>query len=144
MALLFRFRAPILFPVVFGFFELLLLIGVLQLWFYVSRVLVRKGSLTISDGYLFPGAERTISAGEISEITTRIDMQMGTRPYYDIVVLTRSGKKIAAGRWLRDKREAEWLAATMREALGLRSISTEEPGSRTPVSLPDSSARRER
>jgi len=137
-------KAPVLFPVVFGLFELLLLIGALQLWLGVSRVTVRKGALGISQGYLAPGAERTVAAAEVGEITTRINMQIGNRPYYDVVVVTRNGKKIAAGRWLRDKREAEWLAATMREEVGLGSISPAEPGSRTLQSSTNSAARHAR
>jgi hypothetical protein len=32
---------------------------------------------------------------------------------------TKEGKKITAGRAVRDKREAEWLAATIKQALGV-------------------------
>jgi hypothetical protein len=74
--------------------------------------------LTVASGYLATGGGRTLPASAIDDVTTRITMQAGARPYYDIVVTTKEGKKITAGRAVRDKREAEWLAATIKQALG--------------------------
>ncbi|HKP48848.1 MAG TPA: hypothetical protein VJU17_02450 [Gemmatimonadales bacterium] len=33
-----------------------------------------------------------------------------SRTYYDVVLVTTKGKQIAAGHWIRNKREADWLA----------------------------------
>ena len=125
---LIRFHAPLLFPVVFGGFGVLLLIGVLDLWLRVTTVVAANGSLTVASGYVMTGAERTLPASAIQDVTTRIGMQAGTRPYYDIVVNTRDGKKVIAGRALRDKREAEWLAATIKQAVGGLTSATRTPG----------------
>jgi hypothetical protein len=111
-------HAPLLFPIVFGAFGVLLLVGVLELWLRVSRVTAGNGNLTVASGYIATGGERTLPASAIEDVITRIGMQAGTRPYYDIVVNTKDGKKVIAGRALRDKREAEWLAATIRQAVG--------------------------
>jgi hypothetical protein len=111
-------HAPLLFPIVFGAFGLLLVIGVLELWLRVSRVVAGNGTLAVASGYVAAGGERTLRASMIDDVTTRIGMQAGTRPYYDIVVNTKDGKKVVAGRALRDKREAEWLAAAIKQALG--------------------------
>jgi hypothetical protein len=46
-------------------------------------------------------------------------MQAGGRPYYDIVAVTKNGRKVTAGHSVRDKHEAEWLAATVQHALRL-------------------------
>jgi hypothetical protein len=112
-----HFRAPIIFPIVFGAFELLLLWFVLELWLRVSRVVAGDGSLAIASGYLFPGKDRSWAAAEIDDVTTRITMQAGGRPYYDIIAVTKNGKKVTAGHSVRDKHEAEWLAATIKHAL---------------------------
>jgi hypothetical protein len=61
--------------------------------------------------------QRRVSSDEIAEVTTRIGMQSGNTPYYDLILVRKDGKRMSAGRSIRDKREAEWLAATMREAL---------------------------
>ncbi len=112
--------APLVFPVVFGGFGLLLLAGVLELWLRVSRVVAGSGSLTVASGYLAVGGGRTLPASAIDDGTTRITMQAGARPYYDVVVSTKEGKTITAGRAVRDKREAEWIAATIKQALGVK------------------------
>jgi hypothetical protein len=121
---LIRFKAPLLFPIVFGLFGLLLIYGTLQLWLGVSRVTVNGSAITVAGGYLSPGRERSIMAGEIADISTTIGMQAGSTPYYDLVVLLKNGKKVIAGRSVRDKREAEWLAITMKKTLGLSPTQT--------------------
>ena len=112
-------RAPVIFLIVFGAFELLLLLFVLELWLRVSRVVAGDGSLTIATGYLFATKERSWGASEIDDVTTKITMQAGGRPYYDIVAVTKNGKRLTAGHSVRDKHEAEWLAATIKRALRL-------------------------
>jgi hypothetical protein len=121
-------RAPVLFPIVFGGFGVLLLVGVMELWLRVSRVVAGNGSLTVASGYIVAGGERTLPASAIQDVTTRIGMQAGTRPYYDVVVNTRDGEKLIVGRAVRDKREAEWLAATIRQALGGLTSASRTPG----------------
>lgn len=112
-------RAPIIFPIVTTLFGLLIMIGVLDLWLKVSRVTVDAGTVTVASGYLYPGRERRLAAGEIAAVTAEIGMQSGKTPYYDVMIRRKDGKKLAAGRSVRDKREAEWLAATIRSAAGV-------------------------
>jgi hypothetical protein len=114
-----HFKAPTIFPVVFGLFGLLLVFGTLQLWLGVSRVTVDAGILSVATGYLSPGRERRLTTSEIADVSARIGMQAGSRAYYDVVVLRKGGKKVTAGRSVRDKREAEWLAAIIKNGLGL-------------------------
>ncbi len=115
---LFQFKAPLLFPIVFSLFGLLLIYGMLQMWLGVSRVTVNAGTVAVASGYISPGGERVLAAGEISDISTAIGMQAGSTPYYDLVIALKNGKKVIAGRAVRDKREAEWLAITMKKTLG--------------------------
>jgi len=112
------FRAPLVFPIVTGLLGLLILIGALDLWLEVSRVAVDAGILTWATGYLVPGRERTLHGSEIADVIAAIGMQAGTTVYYDVTVVQKNGKKIKVGRSVRDKREAEWLAGTIRTALG--------------------------
>ena len=44
-------------------------------------------------------------------------MQAGRTPYYDVTLVTTAGKRVAAGRGMRDKREAEWLAGMIMAAI---------------------------
>jgi hypothetical protein len=123
LPLLISWGAPVLFPIVFGAFTVLLGIGLLQQWLGVSRVLADSARVTVAQGYIAPGRERTIEAAHISDITLKIGMQAGTTPYYDVVIVRKDGKPVIAGRSVRDKREAEWLVQTLKAAVGLR-----EPG----------------
>jgi hypothetical protein len=118
IALQLHFRAPLVFPIVTGIFGLLIFIGALDLWLQVSRVTADAGTLTWATGYLSPGRERTLHASEIADVIASIGMQAGTTVYYDVAVVRKNGKKIKVGHSLRDKREAEWLAGTIRKALG--------------------------
>jgi hypothetical protein len=72
----------------------------------------------VASGYLFPGSENTLTTSEISDVSTAIGMQAGSTPYYDLVIALKNGKKVIAGRAVRDKREAEWLAITLKKTLG--------------------------
>ena len=120
------FHAPLVFPLVFGLFGLLLLIAVLDQWLGVTRVTAGDGAVTVASGWLVPGRERTLRAAEVADVTTRIGSQAGGTPYYDVMIVTAAGKRMAAGRAIRDKREAAWLAATIAGALTA-------PGGRTPA-----------
>lgn len=121
--LLVSWDAPAFFPIVFGLFAVLLIVGVLQVWLGVSRVLAGSAGVTVAQGYIAPGRERTIEAAHIADMTTKIGMQAGGIPYYDVVIVRRDGRHVIAGRSVRDKREAEWLVQTLKTAIGLA-----EPG----------------
>lgn len=112
------FRAPLVFPIVTGLVGVLILISVLDLWLGVSRVVVDAGTLAWATGYLVPGRERTIHKSDIADVVTTIGMQAGTTVYHDVAVVRKNGKKIKVGRSVRDKREAEWLAGTIKKAIG--------------------------
>jgi hypothetical protein len=93
-------------------------VGVLDLWLEVSRVVAGPEGVSWATGYIVPGREQTIRAADIADVTAVIGMQAGTRVYYDIVVVRKAGKNAKVGRSVRDKREAEWLAETIKKELG--------------------------
>ncbi|HYC33637.1 MAG TPA: hypothetical protein VEB59_15210 [Gemmatimonadales bacterium] len=109
--------APIFFVAVFGAIGALVLWGVLELWLRVTSVKAEGGAVVLGSGYLGPARERRFGPGEITDVRTKIGMQSGESAYYDLVMVRADGKKVTAGRGIRDKREAEWLAATLRASL---------------------------
>ena len=109
--------APLPFQVIFGAVGLLLAWAVAASWFGVSRVTVGDGAVTVAYGVFAPVREQRMAVEEIGEVVTRIGMQAGGTPYYDLVLVRRDGRRVPAGRSIRDKREAEWLADTVRKAL---------------------------
>jgi hypothetical protein len=109
------------FPIVFGLCELLLGWVSLELWLGVSRATVRSGVLLLAKGLGYSGRDQEISRDSIADVVPAIGMQAGPTPYYDVVVRRKDGKKVIAGRSVRDKHEAEWLAITIKNELGLPS-----------------------
>ncbi|HUR94195.1 MAG TPA: hypothetical protein VMY76_06400 [Gemmatimonadales bacterium] len=110
-------RAPLLFPIVFGAFGLLLVYAMLDAWLAVARVTAGDGRVVVARGWLTPRSEQVLPGGEIAEVAVKIGGQAGRTAYYDIVLVTAAGKRVTAGGGVRDKREAEWLAASIRAAI---------------------------
>jgi hypothetical protein len=54
----------------------------------------------------------------VTGIEVRIGMQSGDRVWYDLRAARAGGGSLEAGSGIRDKREAEWLAAQLEAALG--------------------------
>ena len=90
-----HFKAPILFPIVFGFFGILILWFTLDAWLKVTRVTVEPGTVTVAKGYLTTGQGKTIAASEIDDVTPTIGMQGGNTVYYDVTIVRKDGKKVA-------------------------------------------------
>jgi hypothetical protein len=118
IGLMIHVGAPLIFPIVFGLFQLILLYMGLELWLGVTVVMVDSGAVTVASGYVAPFRERRYPAAEISEVTTRIGMQAGGRPYYDLTLVRSDGRRVTAASSIRDKREAEWLVGVVKEGLG--------------------------
>ena len=118
-------HAPIIFPVVFGFFSILLLYISMQLWIGTTRVVIGS-ALTLQAGLLGGGKVRRIPLSEIASISDRITAQQGGGtgvPYYDIELTLQDGKRLTLGHNVRDKNEAAWLVSEMRRLAGLQAKS---------------------
>ena len=123
LAFIIFMHAPIIFPVVFGFFDLLLLMGAAQLWLGTSRVIIDSTHLRVQSGLLGGGKWHEFPKSQILDIQAVITAQQGGStgtPYYDIRLLQTEHQNVTLGRTIRDKDEAEWLVAEMKKALQLR------------------------
>lgn len=115
-------HAPIIFPIFFGLFDLILLFIVLSLWASSSVVTIGAGTVTIKAGLFGMGPVRTVSCADVTDITLTVGMQSGGAsgtPYYTINLICPQ-RKIEAGTGVRNKLEAEWLVSEMKKAMGLR------------------------
>lgn len=116
-------RAPVIFPVAFGFFTLLLLYIVAQMWLGTTRVGIGGSEILVQDGFLGAGKIRHFAFAEIVAITSAIKSQQGGAtgtPYYDIELTLRGGKKVTLGRTIRNQQEVDWLLEEMRRLSGLK------------------------
>jgi hypothetical protein len=114
---------PWIFPILTGLVDLFLVYVVIDLWLGVTVVIAGNGTLRVRHTILGAGGTRTLSAAEIAAIELHISMQTQGRygtPYYEVRARLRSGRKASLGSGVRDKRHAEWLAAQMRAAIGVK------------------------
>lgn len=111
--------APLFFPFLFALFAIVLIAMTLELFFASTRIVLGGEQVTIHRK-LFTTKETRLARKEIASARARIGSQSGNRPYYDIEVQTSAGKKIKAAKYIRSKREAEWVASQIRGAVDSR------------------------
>ncbi len=116
---LMRSGAPVIFPIVFGLFNVLMVYAVLHMWLGHSRVLVDRDLIRVRKGIAFITRTRSLPSQSLSDVAVDRGMQSGNTPYYDLTGRVINGDKINLARSIRDKREAEWLAETIRQAAGV-------------------------
>jgi len=110
-------RAPLIFPIVFGFFDVIMILAAAHAWTGTTRVVVSWEGATVTSSVLGIGSSKTVTAQEIADIKPKIGMTSGTTVYYDLKINCRNGKEVSAGSGIKDLLEAEWLAAEMTKAL---------------------------
>jgi hypothetical protein len=115
--LMWKLGAPLIFPVIFGLFDLLLLYGVLAHWLGHITVIADTGLLTLDRRILGFGGERRLEGSVIGTIEPVIGMQVGSTPYYDIKVTRTEGRAVTAGGGIPDKREAQYIAGLLLRAV---------------------------
>jgi hypothetical protein len=77
-------HAPILFPIVFGLFEIFLIWGCFGVWFKSSRVTVNNSEVTLQNRWLVFGRTRRFTANDTAWFVSRIGMTSGSTTYHDI------------------------------------------------------------
>lgn len=124
VCLLLALHAPLFFVVVFGGFDLLFTLLVLQLWTGTSLVQANSEGISVITRLAWIRMVKTRAAADVASVTIRIGAQMGNRAYYSLQVTDRSGKKFGLGGGIGNREEAEWLAQQVRTALGRTTDST--------------------
>ncbi len=116
-------KALIIFHIVFGLFDAMLIMGCLSMLTHSSRVEAdADGVKLIKKGLLGKKEERYL-ASEIVDVTTKVGMQAGTTNYYDLQMHLQSGRTIGLGNSVPDAEHAAWLAAVIKQAVGLKKSS---------------------
>ena len=110
VVLLFQTAAPLLFLLVFGFFEAILLLFVTWAWLGHARLRADSSGLSVESG-LGPWTTTThYPAAEPTKITPKVGMTAGNRVYYDLALTGPDGRERVVSCGLRDLRSAEWVA----------------------------------
>jgi hypothetical protein len=103
---------------IFGLVELALIYGVLRMWLWVVEVTAGRDGVAIASGFVAVGEPARIPAADVAGVEVLIGMQSGSTVYYSLQVVRKDGRKVTAGSGIRDKREAEWLAGLVKQAVG--------------------------
>lgn len=112
-------KVPILFPIVFGLFDLLLFIAFSSMLFYSSRIIAGPMGLKIYSRFIIPLSTKEFTPDKVSRMKVDSDMQSGDKRYYGITaVLSTDDKRLTSG--IPDKKQAEWLANRIEECLGIK------------------------
>jgi hypothetical protein len=125
-------RAPIIFPIVFGLFELVLLFGLFQAFLKSSRVTVDTQGLHSRQSWLFFRTRRNLTLNDIARIETKIGMTSGNSVYYDIKARTNNYRFHTLASSIKGKKEAEWLASEMENLLLSHTASPAQRGVSNP------------
>ncbi|HXF10246.1 MAG TPA: hypothetical protein VN625_05630, partial [Desulfuromonadaceae bacterium] len=94
---LFRFHAPILFPIIFGLVSILLTWGVFNGWLRSTRVIIGSAAVRITNEWLMLSSSRQFSPADVARFATRAGMQSGSHTFSDIRLIGRGAdEKFAA------------------------------------------------
>lgn len=116
-------KTPLIFPIVFGAFDVILLFKVLTLWMGTSKMAMGTDRVKLQRGLLGVGPTREVEFSQIAGILMPIGMQSGERsgtPYYEIRLRLNDGKEVMVAEGIRSKPEAEWLVARLKTEIGLK------------------------
>jgi hypothetical protein len=133
IALMLRFGAPILFPIVFGLFDALILAIVVDAWFYRSVADVSGQGLTVRGGLFGLGRARWVEASEVAAIEAAKGMQSGGNVYYNVILVCKDGRRITIGKRLLGNRLATAVIRQIEEAMGRQPNSISSGNSDAPT-----------
>ena len=114
--------APLLFPVVFGCFDLLFIYGCMQGLFGRARIVVGNGKLISQRGTFNTGPGTEIPFGDIASVHAAAGVQnsKGWNASYTIQLTTRSGRNLRLADSIADREEARWVVGEIETQAGLK------------------------
>ncbi len=113
---LYKVKAPLIFPIVFGFFELLLIWLFLDMLLFRSRADVCHKSLSIQKG-IFSLKKNQLDFSDIDRLEIKSGMTYGNKLYYNLNVVLKGGKKHLIAKNLSSRHIAENLTKEMEKIL---------------------------
>lgn len=114
--------APLLFALVFSGTGLLTLWAGLNLWFGSMRVTIVSGEVRLRKRRLVTDPTKVYATDTIRGFAAQaMPTQKSQNTCYQVMLMPRAGGNVLMGANIKDKREAEWIAAQMSQAAGCRS-----------------------
>ena len=108
---------PFVIGTVLALFTLLIMVISLHTGLLSTRVTASRTGLTITSRILGLRWSFSVPAAAIEQVKLTVGMQVGMTPYYDLKIARAGDRPVTVSTMLRDRHEAEWLAAELRKAL---------------------------
>ena len=115
-------KAPLLFVVLFGSCDLLLLLGLGQMLFSSTRIRVAADAITCRKAFLGIARTQLFQTSEIESVLPLIARQQANngRIYYSLRLRTRDGRNATLASGIPDRQEARWLISQIESNAGLK------------------------
>jgi hypothetical protein len=120
---LFRSSAPWFFPVVFGFFDVLLILAMFHVVLGTSRIRVDHGELRSTTRMLGIGSMKRFPVSEIEAIVAVTSGQQGGtngQSMYAIRLRTKNGRRVTLADEIASRQEARWIVSQIEALVGLK------------------------
>lgn len=111
-------NAPVLFPIMFGLFDLLPIYMLIKSLAESFRIEVDSSQLALRRAWFGVGTAIKIPYSDVAQILP-ITTGQGTPANYSLRLLTRNGRKILVADSIDDREEARWIAAQLEKLVGL-------------------------
>ena len=111
--------APIFMPIIFGFFQLLLIYGLFTMTTSVAKITAARHAIRFVRGPFGFGKLKSVNADQVKKITISSGMQSGNTHYWDLKLQTNDNERHTLVTSIKDRKEAEWIAKTIAAAAGL-------------------------
>ncbi len=108
---------PLWVPSVFGFLDLLLVLGALLYWTRSRRVHVAADGVRVHQRKFGLRRTRFVPSEEIVDIESGVMLEADTLMMHDLELVQAGGRRVNVGIFIPSKAEAAWLAQRMRDAL---------------------------
>lgn len=109
---------PLMVLIVMGVIGAFVFVAALDFLLGRTTLTTERGVLTIRRTWLGLGTTETIPAPEIDRFEPRIGTTVGNRAYHDVHAILRTGGSRKVAKYIRNRRDAEMLAARLGRGVG--------------------------
>jgi len=117
LAMTIMLGAPVIFPIVFGIFDLLLIWFIIHLWAGETRVTIDPTGITVHPRFPVLASLTVLPPGRIADVRLSIGMQSGNAVFYNLDLAGATGRSVTVPAFLRNKRDAERVAVLIRQTI---------------------------